>query len=121
MLDNYSNNIICRPLPYEEPGGVMLSDLSSTNKERGVYETIEADHEYEILDKYNQAYEEVQAPPPKPAPVQPQPPSSAGDYEFTNCPAYVPVVTTSIHGNTKKPDTPTSVQPATAQDDQKDK
>ena len=45
MLDNYSNNIICRPLPYEEPGGVMLSDLSSTNKEKGVYETIEADHE----------------------------------------------------------------------------
>ena len=100
----------------------MLSDLSSTNKERGVYETIEADHEYEILDKYNQAYEEVQAPPPKPAPapVQPQPVSSAGDYEFTNCPAYIPVATTSIHGNTRKPDTPISVQPATARDNQKD-
>ena len=99
----------------------MLSDLSSTNKERGVYETVEADHEYEILDKYNQAYEEVQASPPKPVPVQPQPTSSAGDYEFTDCPAYIPVATTSVHGNTKKPDTLTSVQPATAQDDQKDK
>ena len=99
----------------------MLSDLSTTNKEREVYETIEADHEYEILDKYSQAYEEVQAPPPKPElPVQPQPPSSAGDYELTQCPAYVPMTTTSIHGNTNKPDTPTSTEPITTQDDQKD-
>ena len=101
----------------------MLRNLStvSTNKEREVYETTEADHEYEVLDKYNQAYEEVQAPPPKPElPVQPQPSSSAGDYDLTQCPAYVPVATTSIHGNTNKSDTSTSIQPATAQDDQKD-
>ena len=32
----------------------MLSDLSPTDKEREVYETIEADNEYETLDKYNQ-------------------------------------------------------------------
>ena len=102
-------------MPYEQPG-VMLSDLSTTSKERGVYETVEADHEYEILDKYNQAYEEVQAPPPKPAPVavQPQPASSAGDYEFTDCPAYIPVATTSIHGNDKRE----ASQPPAAHNDQ---
>ena len=32
----------------------MLSDLSPTNKEREVYETIDADHEYEVLDNYIQ-------------------------------------------------------------------
>ena len=95
----------------------MLSDLSKqASKEREVYETIEADHEYEILDKYNQAYEEVQAPPPKPEQLKPV--SATGDYEFTQCPAYAPVATTSIHGNTNEPDTP-SVQPTAAQDDQK--
>ena len=94
-----------------------MSDLSTTNKEKEAYETIEADHEYEILDKYNQTYEEVKAPPPKPEPIKLQPLSSARDYEFTDCPAYIPVATTSIHGNTNKPDTPTSIQPTTAQDD----
>ena len=81
--------ILYRPLPYEAPGSVMLSDLSPANKERDVYETIEADHEYEILDKYNQPqYDDVKVPPLKPEPVQPQPLSApAGDYEFTQCPA----------------------------------
>ena len=111
-------------MPYEQPG-VMLSDLSPTNKERELYETIEADHEYEILDKYNQAYEDVKVPPPKPKPEAEavQPLSSTGDYEFTQCPAYISVATTSIHGNTNKPmDTP-SVQPTivAVQDDQNDK
>ena len=112
-------------MPYEAPGNVILSDLSpTTNKERDVYETIEADHEYEILDKYNQAtYDDVKIPPPaKPQPteaeaVQLQPMASTGDYEFTQCPAYVPMATTSIHGNTNE--TP-STQPTAAQDDQKD-
>ena len=125
----------------------MLSDLSPTNEERGVYETIEADREYEILDKYNQPYEDVRVPPlvkPKPEAevVQPlsstgdyefsqcpayipvQPLSSTGDYEFSQCPAYITVATTSIHDSTstKPMDNPT-VQPPTAavQDSQKDK
>ena len=72
----------------------MLSNLSME-----VYETIEADHEYEVLDKYNQ---EVLAPPPKPEPVQLQPLSSAPT-------------------NTNKPDTPTSTQQIIAQDDLNDK
>ena len=69
----------------------MLSDLSPTNKEREVYETIKAVHEYKILDKYNQPqYDDIKVPTPKPEPVQPQPLSApAGDYEFTQCPAYV--------------------------------
>jgi hypothetical protein len=108
----------------------MLSDLQSpASKEREVYETIETtDHEYEILDKYSQAatYEDVKIPPPaKPKPeaaeaVQLQPlPASTGDYEFTQCPAYVSVATTSIHGNTNKPaDSIPSTQPTAAQDDQ---
>ena len=44
--------------------------------------------------------------PDKPKPevevVQMQPLPSTGDYEFTHCPAYVPVATTSIHGNTNE-------------------
>ena len=111
-----------RPLPYGAPGNVMLSDISpTTNEESEIYETIEADHEYEILDKYYQAaYDD--APPAKPQPtvaeaVQLQPMASTGDYEFTQCPAYVPMTTTSIHGNTTKPaETPSTA----AHDDQKD-
>ena len=100
----------------------MLSNLSTRSKEKEVFETVEADHEYEILDKYSQAYEEVLAPPPKPEPVQLQPLSSAGDYEYSECPADIPVATTSIHGNTnEQDDTPTSIQPTITQDDQKDK
>ena len=108
----------------------MLSDLlqsPTTNKEREVYEAIGADHEYEILDKYNQAtatYEDVKIPPlAKPQPteaeaVQLKPMASTGDYEFTQCPAYVPITTTSIHGNTTKPAEIPSTQPTTTQDDQ---
>ena len=106
----------------------MLSDLSPTNKERDVYETIEtADHEYEILDNYNQDNINISSPDkPKPKPeveaVQMQPLPSTGDYEFTQCPAYVPVATTSIHGNTNEPaDETSSNQPSTTQDNQKDK
>ena len=85
----------------------MLSRLPST---RDIYEAVEADHEYEILDKYNQPqYDEVKIPPPKPErveaeSVQLQPLPSTGDYEFTQCPAYVPVVTTtsSIRGSSDK-------------------
>ena len=103
----------------------MLSDLSPTAKERDIYETIEADHEYEILDKYNQPqYDDVKVPgPPKPEPEAEQPRKAsqsapASDYEFTQCPAYIPVSNTSIHGNTiKLMDTP-SAQPNAAQDDE---
>ena len=75
----------------------MLRDISRTSKERHAHEIVEADHEYEVLDKYNQAYEDIrvpQAPPPK---QEQQQSSSAGDrdYELTQCPAYVPV----IHGS----------------------
>ena len=84
----------------------MLSDLSFTNKERDVYETIEADHEYEILDKYNQPqYDDVKIPPIKPKPaeaeaVQLHPLPSTVDYEYTQCPAYIPVATTNVVDST---------------------
>ncbi len=78
----------------------MLRDLSPTNKEREVHETIEADHEYEILDKYSQPYEDINPPAkPKPEPeaVQLQPLPLTGDYELTQCPAYVPITVTINH------------------------
>ena len=104
---------MCRARPYEEPGMVVLSNLSTT---RDVYETIKADHEYEVLGKFNPTYAEIEPQPSvKPESVQLQPLSSAGGFEFTQCPAYDPVATTSIHGNTNKSlDTP-SIEPTTHQ------
>ena len=121
-----NTTVLRRPLPYEVPGSVVLSNLSQPTSTREVYETIEtADHDYEILDKYSPAtYEDIKVPPtakPKPAEVeavQLQPMASTGDYEFTQCPAYVPMATTSIHGNTTKPAETPSTQPTAAQDDQ---
>ena len=81
-------------MPYEQPG-MVLSSTIHTNKERQADESIEVDHEYEVLDKYTQAYEDIQVtqtPPPK---QKQQQSSSAGDYELTQCPAYVSVA----HGN----------------------
>lgn len=74
-----------------------------TNKER---EALEADHEYETLDEYDQADIGVKVPPPKSESIQLHmlPSAASGDYEFTQCPAYVAVATTSIHGNTDKPE-----------------
>ena len=94
--------------------------LSPTNEETEFYETIKTTgHEYEIPYKYrgNRAYEisPMAEPKTEAEAVQLQP---TGDYEFTQCPAYIPVATTSIHGNTDKPP---STQPTTAQDDQEDK
>ena len=107
-----------RPLPYGAPGNVMLSDLSPTtnyNEESEVYETIEADHEYEILDKYNQAaYDSVKISPP----AKPQCSAAATNginWRLWVHPAYVPMTTTSIHGNTKPAETPSTA----AHDDQK--
>lgn len=95
----------------------MLSNLSHANNESEAYESpTEADHEYEVLDKYNQTYEEViQAPPTKPEPIQLQPSSSADDYDFTQCPAYIPVTTNSTYVNINTP----SLYPITTiEDDQ---
>ena len=77
-------------MPYEQPG-VMLSSTIHTNKERQANESIEVDHEYEVLDKYTQAYEDIQVlqtPPPK---QKQQQSSSASDYELTQCSAYISV------------------------------
>ena len=101
-------------MPYEQPG-VILSNLSPTNKESEVYETAEAEHEYEILDKYSQPqHDDVSLGPKTEEPAQLQPLSSTGDYEFTQCPAYVPVATTSIHDNSNKPAEISSTQLTTA-------
>ena len=79
---------------------MMLRNLSTA---RGVCDTTESDHQYEILDMFStsEAYEYIN-PPPKSetANVQLQKPlSSTGDYDYTLCPAYISVATTSIHDN----------------------
>ena len=79
-----------------------MSNIIHISKER---ESCEVDHEYEVLDKYNQAYEDVQvtqAPPPK---QKQQQSSSAGDYELNQCPAYVPVTNSNCQ---------TEISPTTA-------
>ena len=83
-------NLTCRPRALDQPGVV----LSHTNKETKADEGVEADHEYEILDQYNQKYEEVElhkipvpVVPPKKSEEQTNPESS-GDYDITQCPAY---------------------------------
>ena len=53
---------------------------------------VEDVHEYELLDKYCQAYEEVNV--PKSLPLvkrEQQQASSTVDYDYTKCPAYVPI------------------------------
>ena len=77
---------------YLEPGAI-LSDVTHTIKEREA--GTEGDHEYELLDKYTQPYEDIEIPKTAPPKSGEQKSSSAGDYEFTHCPAYVPVT----HGN----------------------
>ena len=64
------------------------------SKETEAYESVGVDHEYEILEKY----EIPEAPPPKEEQQQISSPAG-GDYELTQCPAYVPVATTAgVHG-----------------------
>lgn len=99
-----------------------MNDLS-TNEEKEVDNTLEADHEYEILDKCDQAYDEVKVPPPKSESVQLQafPLAASDDYKFTQCPAYVSTATTNVHpGNTNRLeyDVPSVPSTTAAQDDQ---
>jgi hypothetical protein len=82
----------------------VLSNQPPVDKEKEVYETVEAsaDHEYELLDKFNQPrhHDAAKGPPLKPESVPLQPLSSTGDYEFSQCPAYASVGTVGIHGST---------------------
>ena len=81
---------------YEQPG-VMLSDLSHTRKERETDDPGEVDHEYEMLDKYSQAYDDVKLPDNSPTMKEKQLSSqSGGDFELIQCPAYIPVATAGI-------------------------
>ena len=90
---------------YSSPGVVLSNiDITQSIKEREA--GTEGDHEYELLDKYSQLYEDIEIPKTTPPKSGEQKSSSAGDYEFTHCPAYVPVT----HGN-QQADT-TSSQPS---------
>ena len=82
--------------PYEQ-AGVTLSDISYTSKERQPHESVEAENDYEVLDKYSQAYnEDVKVPQAPQQELQ----QSTGGYASIQCStyadyAYVPIV----HGN----------------------
>ena len=107
-------------MPYELPG-VKLSNISHTSKEREVHESVETDHEYEMVDKYNRACEDIpvpQAPPPK---LEQQQSSSAGDYGLTQCPAYVPVIHSNRQTKTSLMQPATLSSEGTAPIDQNDK
>ena len=70
---------------------MVLNNASQAKEQEGT----EGDHEYELLDKYSQPYDSVQIPETTPTKSEQQKTSSAGDYEFTHCLAYVPIT----HGN----------------------
>ena len=93
--------------------------ISHDSKERAAYEGAEDDHEYEMLDKYSQPYDEVRIPEtPPPKQEQQQMSSSGDDYELTQCPAYVPVATTpGVHGK-ECTISSTDDQPPNSQDNQ---
>ena len=78
---------------------MILSDLSGVSKETEAYESVGVDHEYEILDTYSRPYEEVKLSEAPPSPQEQLHKSmpTAGDYELTQCPAYVPVA--GVHGD----------------------
>ena len=81
-------------------------------KEIQHYESVEGNHEYEMLDKYHQSSHEVELPqartlPPKP--TEQQPTSSTGDYDITQCPAY----DTVEQDTQQQTETSTATQPAT--------
>ena len=89
---------------------MALRNLSLTAaKESELYDNIEGDPEYEIPDKYRPAYDDVII--LQPSLLNPKPPSSGGQYELTQCPAYVPVV----HSNQPAESSPTQ-QPASSGD-----
>ena len=79
-------------MPYEQPS-VMLSDISHAARE--AHGNVEVDHEYDILDEYSQPYENILVPQALHPEQEQQQSTSAGDYEFIQCPAYNPV----IYGN----------------------
>ena len=96
-------------MPYYEQPGVLLSDI---NRAANEIKSTEANHDYEMLDNYNQVYEEIKVVQPPKLPDQrglPSPLSSASDYDITQCPAYVPIA----HGNQQGQQAETSLmQPA---------
>lgn len=64
-------------------------DASCISNGKETYETIDDVPEYELLDKYSQAYEEVNV--PQPVKTKQHQSSGAANYDFTKCPAYITV------------------------------
>ena len=83
-------------MPYGRPG-IMLSDLSHTRREK---ETDDTNHEYELLEQYSQAvYADVKLLDNSPTVKDQRSSQSCGDFEFIQCPAYIPVATTGIQSS----------------------
>ena len=77
---------------------MLLSDINRAAYNRNEIKSVEADHEYEMLDKYNQAYKEIK--------VASDP--SLAPEDFTQCPAYVPIA----HGMRNQQAETSLMQPA---------
>lgn len=79
---------------------MLLSDISKVENESKNTDSEPGYAGYEMLDKYDRAYEEIKVVQPPKLPDRqelpsPRPPSSASDYVITQCPAYIP----AAHGN----------------------
>ena len=87
--------IICRQVPYKEPQA-LLSDLSRPRVANEIIKNTGSEADYEMLDNYNPDYEDIKVVEPLSLPDRRGlPPSSVGDYNITQCPAYIPIA----HGN----------------------
>lgn len=84
---------------------------TTTSQEREIDETIEADHdqEYNIMDKCGEANKDIKVLDPTNVQLQ-QPLRSTGDYDYTWCPAYVPIATASINNWDELESSPSHVQ-----------
>ena len=82
---DYHNKFIFRA--NEQPR-VLLKQTGS--KEIPADKSVEASHEYEMLDKYQQSYEKVQAPhaPSSKSAQRPKQPQISSEYAISQCPAY---------------------------------
>lgn len=71
----------------------MLNDITHASQENAVCKDVEVYHEYEIppSDKYSQHYEDIHIGNRNVLAQLPKLENQSGDYEFTQCPAYVSI------------------------------
>ena len=98
---------------------VTLKDTGS--QESPTVKGVEASHEYEMLENYQQSYEEIQAPQApcgnacRKLPEQPKQPQmcASGEYDISECPAYESVGQKAQTSTTQPPTNDDQDQPST--------